>query len=298
MESEITSGEIASAVAEAAKPAAPASPAGKPQQDGKTAAPAETGARTAESTTTATDDTTRNKGSNDPSPIPFADHDRIVNGFHKRLDAIAWANGLDRGEVERALVLMREHEKRASRTREDASAPQPDARDEKGEAFYSPKQAAALARHEAAIAVREAIAELKREYDGKLTPIERAFTEAREDGELSDQIDQARKWPGFEANLGPITAAIAAATAQGRILTLADAYIQVVAPKLSASEAEITAKAKAAWLKELNETNAAATRDDVRPSRTPSADRKKDSDKTTAEMLEEEWNSRAAAGAR
>ncbi len=281
-----TSGEIASAVAShEAAAAADASPASAtPAGDGTTVARREAPAASGDA---ATDTTTRRE--TQPGAIPFSDHERVVNGFHEKLDKVAWAKELDRQKVERGLALLAEHERRSKRSSADASAPGPDARDEKGEAFYSPKQAAALVRHEVQLAVAEALAQAEEKYSTRLTPIEQAFAEAREDADLTDQIETGKTWPGFEANLKGIITAIATATRAGRKLSLEQAYIQVVAPVLSASEAEITARAKTAWLKELNDTSAAAS-DDIRPARHVAASRKKDSEKSTAEMLSEEFN--------
>lgn len=218
--------------------------------------------------------------------IPLEDHERIVNGFHKRVDDLAWARGYDPDVVRRAVTAFEQNE-RAERERgvraQAPPEPQPDAKDPaSGELYYTPKQAAAWAAWRA----DQLVAERVKELTGRLGPIEERFAASDKQESLSRQIDEAKDWAGFTENLDEITAAIVEANQAGRRLALADAYIRIVTPKLAASRETTLAEAKKAVLAEMNDTNAAA-RDDINPGRQPGSSRKSYDKMTTREIVAE-----------
>jgi len=232
-----------------------------------------------------------------PGAIPFADHQRVVDGFHDRLDAVQWAHGLDSARVQEALRLADLYDRNpgelyrslGSRV-EQATAPEADVRDERGEAFYSPKQAAALAQH----LVKEAIEEMRAENDARLTPLERRTADADRTDQLVEQIQDATAWPGFNEHIDAITAAVAAGNrGHGPKLSLKDAYIHVVVPKLAISRQALETELRTAI---VAETNGATRRDDIHPGRSPSAGHVKDSDKSLTDLFREEY-ARAARSA-
>jgi len=232
-----------------------------------------------------------------PGAIPFADHQRVVDGFHERLDAVHWAHGLDSARVQEALRLADLYERNPGELYrslgprvEQATAPEADVRDERGEAFYSPKQAAALAQH----LVKEAIEEMRAENDARLTPLERRTADADRTDQLVEQIQDATAWPGFNEHIDAITAAVAAGNrGHGPKLSLKDAYIHVVVPKLAISRQALETELRTAI---VAETNGATRRDDIHPGRSPSAGHVKDSDKSLTDLFREEY-ARAARSA-
>lgn len=224
----------------------------------------------------------------DRGAIPFSDHERVVNGFHERLDRLSWAAGYDPREVQEAFADAREF-RRLQTTRRPEAEPQPDVEDERGERFYSPQQAARLARH----LVAEAVEELRAENETRFTPLERTVAESRRADVLSAQIEEGTTWPGFNENIDPITDVIAAANRQGRRMSLHQAYIQaVVIPKLAPSRETLETELRRKILAEMDQN---VQHSDVNPRRAPSGNRKADKDKSWKELLSEEWNRQAAA---
>ncbi|MGH7177863.1 MAG: hypothetical protein ACREJC_10815 [Tepidisphaeraceae bacterium] len=267
-----TSGDIASAADDAAS--GEVSPA---RQPGEAQEPEPSPRVTAELTREPT-----------PGHVPFADHQRVVDGFHARLDRLSWADHMDPDRVNRALAFVEQHE-REERNR-PSPEPVPDVQDERGEAFYSPRQAAALVQHHLAAAMDE----LRGEFADRLGPIEARDAEGRQLESLSSQVEGAMSWPGFNEHIDAITAAVAQANAQHQRLGLHDAYIQIVVPKLSASRQVLEIELRKAILAEMNDTSVRA-RDEVHPSRRPGGSRKSDKDKSFKELLGEEY---AAAASR
>lgn len=277
--SDITSGEIATA--EKALSSGTASPAASTSES-TDRAPA-----SARETPAGTETKTDQYG-----PMPWERHEAILNStrrpLEEKLRGLSWAEQLKREEVEEALELRRLANTRpadlvkhlSART---TSAPAPDARDEKGEAFYSPQQAAALARHE----VQQAINTLRAEFGERLTPIETDRVQSQHVATLTNQIAQASTWPGFGDHIDAITEAVAAANSRHEKLSLHEAYIQVVAPKLAASRDTLLAEGKKAWLAELDSTSQRA-KGEINPQRIPAGTRKPDRDKSFSELAEEE----------
>lgn len=211
--------------------------------------------------------------------IPFPDHQRVVDGFHERLDRLSWASAYDPQDVREAFELAGKY--RQLETSRRSAEPEPDVEDERGERFYSPRQAAALVKH----AVADAIAELREEYDERFTPLEHTVRESSRANALSFQIERATSWPGFNDHIDAITDAIAAANRRHERLDLRDAYIEVVAPKLSASEETLEAKVRQKILTEMEQN---VSHSDVHPRRQPSGSRKRDQDKSWKELIGEE----------
>lgn len=227
---------------------------------------------------TAVDPTTKQSTS-----IPLADHERIVNGFHKRVDDLAWARGYDPDVVRRAVTMMEQQERVRGERAQTPPEPQPDAKDPaSGELFYSPRQAALWAAWRADQIVSEKVKEL----EGRFGPIEQRFAQNDKQESLSRQIENAAQWPAFADHVDEITAAIVEANQQKRKLSLEDAYIRIVVPKLAASKEVTLAEAKKAVLAEMNDTNNAA-KDDLNPGRQPGSSRKSYDQMTTREIVAE-----------
>lgn len=259
-----TSGEIAE-VAEAAP--ASASPAAQTTTD-ETAQPAKTASAVVD----------------EHGPIPFERHEAILGktrrDYDERISRLSWAEGLTREEVERALALDRLYRTQPDRLashlseRVKASAePQPDVKDERGELFYSPQQAAKWATWQA----QKEVAALRAEMEERYGPIESEFTQARQMRSLTAQVDAASQWPGFSESITEITDAVKTG------MTLHEAYISVVAPKLASKSAESEAEIRKKVLQELNDTTERVT-DGVNPARVPAGSRKKESEMTDEEL--------------
>lgn len=267
MPDDITSGEIASAAKAAS---AAASPAPHPQSSDPASASTRT---TPEATEPTTED--RYKGW-----IPPDAHERVVSGFHKRLDDVSWAVGLSREDVEDALAARRRSAQPAA-----GQEPQPDVLDEHQQPFYSPQQAAKWAAWKA-----EQIVDARmKAIDARIAPIEDARARDAQTSALQQQLHTASAWPGFMDHVDVVTQAIRAANAAGRPLSLYDAYIQHVVPKLS----DLT-EAKKKWLAELNDTTV-KTSNDTNPSRTPASSRKADEDMSLGELIQDEVAKRKAS---
>ena len=235
-------------------------------------------------------------------PIPFERHEAILGKTRReadeKLSRLSWAEGLTPEEVKEALAIQRLYrtnpERLAAHLSErvkTSAEPQPDVKDERGDRYYSPEQAAKWATWKS----QQDIAALRAEMDERYGPIERTFTEQQRYSDANAQIDQAMNWPGFDEYMPDITAAVTAARARGESITLADAYIRAGVPRKIAERSTANlAEEKKKWLAELNSTTE-RVQDDVNPSRVPAASRKRDEDKTTAEMLREEIDRRKSA---
>jgi len=207
--------------------------------------------------------------------LPPDVHERIVGGFHQRLDEVAWAKGLKREEVEEALAIRRQLHSREKQGHE----PQPDAKDDRGELFYTPQQAAKWAAWQA----QQIVDQRMQEIESRIGPIESTFARSQQEQTLGAQIAQAQTWPGFSDHIDAITQAITNARLSGRPISLAEAYIQTVTPNLVASE-------KKKWLAELNQTSE-VVKDDLSPSKRPSAVRKDRSKMSLRELTEDAFAS-------
>lgn len=279
---EITSGDIA---AEIKSQSESASPAAQPS------AVAETPLASAIETPASTE-TTR---AGEP---PQSEWPRIIGNFHDKLEKLAWAKDLTREEVEEALALRRVYktnpERLVSHLSERVSAnaePKPDVLDENKQPYYSPQQAAKWATWKAEQIVNAKMTE----WEQRFGPIEQTFTEQQKVSDANAQIDQAMSWPGFDEYMPDITAAVKAAKARGEEITLEIAYVRAGVPqKIAERSTANLAEEKKKWLAELNSTTE-RVQDDVNPSRVPAASRKRDEDKTTAEMLREEMDRRKSA---
>lgn len=219
-----------------------------------------------------------------PAGIPYTEHARILDGFYDKLKKVAWAESLDPAEVHEAIALAKRQRQEHSRSQ----APTPDARDERGEPFYSPQQAAALARYEARLAVAEATAT----FEERFGPIEGHFESVQRMDSIAAQIDRAAHLPGFTDHLDAITALIQDGNqrrARGeRVprLTVEQAYLQIVVPKLAASREELAKEERKKVLEEMNHTSADVRRE-VNPNRGAPASRQKDADRPWGDIIDE-----------
>ncbi len=234
----------------------------------------------------------------DHAPVPWKDHNRIVDGHHARYDPVAWASGLDQREVQRKMALAELYEsgKLDRRDREpDAPGPArpgPDLQTEDGRKLYSDERAVALAEWVADQRVQAAIAKM----EGRLGPLEETHKRSEVLAGVSGTIDAALDagWPGLDQadNQNAMADAVASANRQDRRLSLSEAYIQVVVPKLAASREAIRAEERTKILAELNATSDDA-KGELTPRARPAASRKSIHDMSFAEAMEAE-----VAGAR
>jgi hypothetical protein len=235
-------------------------------------------------------------------PIPFERHEAILGktrrDYDEKLSRLSWADGLTPDEVKEALAIQRLYRSNPERLAahlservKTSAEPQPDVKDERGELFYSPQQAAKWATWKS----QQDIAALRAEMDERYGPIESSFAQTRKLQSANAQIDDAMTLPGFEENIQAITAAVIDARRRGEEITVREAYIRAGVPQKIAERATANlAEEKKKWLAELNSTTE-RVQDDVNPSRVPAASRKRDEDKTTAEMLREEIERRKSA---
>lgn len=235
-------------------------------------------------------------------PIPFERHEAILGktrrDYDERISRLSWAEQHQREDVERALKIARLYDSSPDRLashlseRVNASTePKPDVKDEHGQLFYSPEQAARWASWQA----KKEVAELRAEMDERYGPIASSFSEHQKFERVNAQIDEAQTWPAFADYLPEITAAVTAAKDRGEQITLAVAYIRAGVPqKIADRSTAQLADEKKKWLAELNNTTE-RVQDDVNPSRVPAASRKKDSDRSIKELLQEEHDRRATA---
>lgn len=275
-----TSGDIAAAASEAAAPAE-ASPAPQTADPSKADAPPT-------AAPTAVADATKPTGG-----IPEDRHKDILEKtrreYESKLSRLSWAERMDPERVERALRLADEHERqRLASSTPQPKAPEPDLRTEDGRPLYSAEQAAALVRYE----VEQASKALEDRFAQRFGPIEQSYHHGQQAAAIDAQIEEASAWPQFSDHLDAITDVIAQANSRGERVTLEQAYMRVVLPKLASAREETLAAGRKAALAEL-EQSSAAVRDTVDPSRKPAASAKKDSDKSLTEMLEEEYAARA-----
>lgn len=208
--------------------------------------------------------------------IPPDAHERVVDGFHKRLDAVSWASGLSREDVEDALALRRAA---AARSKE-SDEPKPDARDEQGRLYYSDEQARRLSKWEAGQLVNERLSEFEQRYGPIAETLE--MTQRRETAALS-QIEEARTWKDFEKHLDAINGIMKDARTKGERISLYEAYAQAREDAVIAAQGP---ELKKKWLAELNQTNTVA-KDDVNPNRVASASRKDIRDMDTIDAVRE-----------
>lgn len=219
--------------------------------------------------------------------MPMDRHEAVLANarreYESKLARLSWAESLDPNSVARALALaeLREAE-RGNGNGRTAEAPVPDLKTEDGLPLYSATQAAALVRHE----VQQAVEALRRDYDAKLTPLEQRSRQADVQEGLLAQIDKARAWAGFTDHIAEIAEALESASQRHEYLSLHDAYINVVVPKLVASKESLMAEARKANLDEINKTTQ-QVKGDFNPGRSPSASHKADKDKSWGELIEE-----------
>lgn len=272
-----TSDDIAAVATPPAADPSPAAPASPTMPTPAPTVPAKT--------TRSTEDTR--------GPLPYDRHEAILrttrDGYETRLKSTAWAERLDRQQVERAMALADLRERDPRRLYDELTpivrtpdAPTPDLQTEDGKRLYSAEQAAALVRYE----LDRAFTERDQQVEARFGPIEARERQARTDQQLNTQIETATQWPGFTDHLDAVTEAIGQANADRRVLSLADAYIQVVVPKLRDTE-------RRAILKEMDTTSAAAT-GDVNPGRIPSARQVPDKDKPLTQLIAEEYDRKRA----
>ncbi len=285
---DITSGDIATASKEASAEASPAPASQKP-------------------TATADASPTASPAASEPTkdaygPIPWERHELILNNTRREYDGklgkLSWAERLDRSKVERALQLADLYEQRpdalaeqlAARTKK-AAMPGADARDERGEAFYSPQQAAALARYE----VQQAIADLRNEWGERLAPIETEHAQTQRHAALVQEIQAVSTLPGYLDHLDAMTAFVADMNqrrANGEpipVFTAEQVYNRVVPQKLATARDALIADEKKKWLDELENTSAAA-RADINPNRIPAGTHAAKPKEITSALIAEEFD--------
>lgn len=282
-ESDFTSGDIA----QADKPVADASPASAPQT-----APA-----TADASTTASP-AAHEKPADQFGPVPWERHELILNNtrrdYEGKLGNLSWAERLKREEVEQAMALRdlarRDPQALVSHlSQRTPTQPKPDARDERGEAFYSPEGAMALANFVA----EQAVAKVRQELGERLGPIESERESRQRQDALYTDVVTGLQLPGASQYLNDMTAFVTemnARRARGEqipVMTMRDVYDRVVLPKLSDTSTARQAELKKQWLAELNDTSVRA-KDDINPQRLPAASRKADKDRPLGDIVREE----------
>lgn len=293
----ITSDEIASAASAAGGP--PSSGGATGGDEASRGAASATGDR---ANGTNGENGTNPNGGGSRTAIPFDEHERIVRGFHERLDRAAWASNLDANRVRRALTVLEDLEAEQARgsrrggngaNGNEPQRPQPDVKDERGELYYSPQQAAALSE----FLVRQAVEDLRAEFREQIDPIANDREQSRQEAARASQIDYAaRTFPKFTEHMDAITDRIVEHNAKRRDnpglppMTLAEAYILTVIPGLVEDDAKRTTRLKSKWLAELDETtrNTSSTDDDTRARRTSSDRKKKDADMEIGELIADE----------
>lgn len=109
--------------------------------------------------------------------------------------------------------------------------------------------------------------QMKAEFDAMLAEVRKEVDPIVKDRRIADlrssaetrvaaQIKKAESLPGFQEHRGEIAARFAESTKRGESLTLQDAYIEIVVPKLNRSEADVRAKV----IEEMRKAPAAAGR--------------------------------------
>lgn len=225
-------------------------------------------------------------------PVPFDRHEEIVRNTRRnytaQLDRLAWATDLDPRDVQRALALDSRYQQDPHGLHSELSQrirqmPGPDWQDDQGRQYYSPERAAELAEFKA-----QQIAEaVERRLEERLGPIEQYSRESQNLMAADAQIEEAQHWPGWDAKFeGELADVIAAARHQGRRMTLHEAYITVVVPKLIKATGDLRTEERKAVLHELAETSREAA-DTVNPQRRPSARVRPDHERSLAELIEE-----------
>lgn len=237
-----------------------------------------------------------------PAPIPFNDHDRIVKGFHKRYDPVAWAEGYDPRQVNRALAIAELYEsgKLGTSREPEPKAPEtlgPDKIDEAGNVLYSPERAAQMAEQLADRAVARAIAKVEE----RIGPLEETNQRSQVLSSVNGTIDKAISagWPMLDQVevQNEMADAVQAATRSRQTLSLPEAYIQVVLPKLMSTREAIRAEERKSILEEMNLTSDAA-RDEISPRTRPPAKRQSYEDMDFGDAMRAEVASIAAKSAR
>jgi hypothetical protein len=231
-------------------------------------------------------------------PIPLADHKRILQRTRRelegRLGALSWADGYERQRVERAMQIAQYYDTNpvgfhaylGSHLGQGTQEPppiQPEFETSDGAPLYSAAQVSQLLeRHEAKLTDT-----WSRTLDARLTPIEQATRQQRQGEQLEAQIAEAQTWPGFAEHVGPITQVLARANRAGQQITLEQAYIRVVMPKLAKNAEALSADARRHVLEEMHQTTERAG-DGVNPARRPSGSRTPSTDRSWGELIAEE----------
>lgn len=204
--------------------------------------------------------------------IPLVDHQRVVDGFHSRLDEVSWAKGYKREDVEEALLLRRQLQERAKVSDE----PQPDVLDEHRQPYYSPQQAAKWAEWKAAAMATD----LERKLGERFAPILEAHEATqRQTEDLMGQIHQARGWKDFDTHIVEITKAITDAAKAGTPMSLSEAYYQV---RNRVERATLESDIRKQVLADINKADSVIS--DINPARLPAGARKDRTKMTDAEL--------------
>jgi hypothetical protein len=215
---------------------------------------------------------------------------RTREGYEQKLQALAWANGLNPDEVREAVQLHQMYRTSPRQLYDHlhghfqrGQLPPPDLRAEDGTLMYSQERTVAVAQAVARQAVEEAIAGIEQ----RIGPIEQWSSKNQAIADADAQIEAMQAAPGFSENIDAITDAIAEANRTGRRLSLQEAYIQVVAPKLAQNRDTLTAEVRKAVLAEINGT-ADRARGSVNPARSGQTTHQNAADRDWADLLREE----------
>ncbi len=219
--------------------------------------------------------------------IPPDAHERVTRGFHERLDKVSWATGLDRAEVEEALAIRRQLAQRQNASAE----PQPDAKDEQGQLYYTPQQAAKWAKWQAEQIVDQRMSEI----DKRLAPIESTNASNARAQAIVNDVERIASLPGYgdhEAEMAKYVADMNLRRHNGEnipILSAMDVYVAVVVPKLG-DESIVRKKIFA----EMYNTSTRAN-DDVNPAKRATGSRKADKDRSIRDLVDEEMSKASRA---
>lgn len=217
-----------------------------------------------------------------PQDVPVDVHKRVVDGFHKRLDALGWAAKLDPDRVTRALEFFEQ-----AAAAQQAEVPSLGLQTEDGiplEQVLSP-----YVQH----IVQQALAAQRREIEQQYGPVLESHEEQQRWTRAGSQMEPYLEQPWFAANAEAITTALADARANGSPISLEQAILQVMTPHWLQDDGARMAKAREAVLAEMDSTHADASQA-VSPRRPASTVRRVE-DTPTAELIEEEMKRRRTA---
>ena len=224
-------------------------------------------------------------GVQERGPIPYDRHEAILANARQEY---AWANGLDQARVQQALSVFDHLQRDPSgmaqllqRSQQQQQEPQPDLQDDQGRLFYSAEQAARLAQYQA----RRESAALEQKFTQRIGATEGYVQRQQALEQAQAQLAEADTWPGFKEHENAITDTFTQAAQTGQPLSLWQAYAHVVFPTMQQSQEKLEASVRKKLLEEMKRSPT-----DTDPNRSaPSPQLKADSEKSTAELIKEEW---------